>query len=554
MPQFSIVLPTLRRPDTLEHSLQTALRQPRDDVEIVVQNNGDDADSRRLVEGLGDARARHFATDSVLAMGDNWERALGNSRGEWVTFVGDDDGLLPDACAVLANLGGLDDYELLTWTPPMYLWPEYQDSRRRNRLEARVEFDPVATRVRSPAFLERFYRFDEHFSRLPMIYNSFVRRSLIERVVERHGRYFLGSVPDITSGIVNAAACDVFVRLTRPLSVWGVSHHSTGHKWARPGVRLGGEELGRDFPLLAGDNDEFPAWNFELVIAGEMERMRLAVLDGDERFALDPKRLARHVASAINNRPDQYEDTLRVLETMMAAHDIPRDDVPVPPRLEEPPVAPLGVTPLGPSSVRFVIDGDAIGLATIDDAVRLASQLFPSAARVAWQDEEAAVPIVSTEPLSFTSGGGGRHALVDGWSDAESWGTWAVGRESTMRFAVAANGRDTDAQMLRLGLKYRVIAAPGAEPLVVECTPPGGAPQRWTLGGANHQGQLTIDLPAPPDGEPVELTFVSANPRSPAELGVGPDHRQLGIGVEELRILGTADPRPRSRPRFRLRR
>jgi glycosyltransferase involved in cell wall biosynthesis len=97
MPLFSLVIPTLRRPDTLQHSLATLLRQPRPEVEIIVQNNGDDLATRRLVERVGDERVRHCSSDRVLAMCENWERALDSCRGEWIIFIGDDDGLLPDA-------------------------------------------------------------------------------------------------------------------------------------------------------------------------------------------------------------------------------------------------------------------------------------------------------------------------------------------------------------------------------------------------------------------------------------------------------------------------
>jgi hypothetical protein len=369
-----------------------------------------------------------------------------------------------------------------------------------------------------------------------MIYNSFVRRSLIERVRNQHGKYFFGSLPDVTSGIVNAAACEVFLRSTRPLSIWGVSRHSTGHNtWSRTDRTIVRTEFERDFPLLANEQGGFPSWNFELAIANEMELLREQVLGGDDRLAFDNKRLVQHVADAINHRPDQYEQTAAVVESMIHEFGIPRDEILIPPRVDRPAVVPVGVYRLGPSKVRSVIDGDELGLATVDDAARFAARLGPATDTAIWEDELAAVPLVSTKPLSFAAERDGERALVAGWSESEAWGTWGIGRESRIRFALAA----TNVARRLLALKYRVIASDGVEPLVVECAARGEILDRWSLGPKNHRGLLTIELPPPStaDGEIVELTFTTANPRSPAELGLGPDVRRLGIGVEELRVL-----------------
>jgi len=84
-----------------------------------------------------------------------------------------------------------------------------------------------------------------------------------------------------------------------------------------------------------------------------------------------------------------------------------------------------------------------------------------------------------------------------------------------------------------------VIAADSVGPLLVQCASNGKVLDRWRLGPENHRGQLTIELPpeAAHQHRHLELTFTTTNPRSPAELGLGPDTRQLGIGVEELRVI-----------------
>src|SRR6266446_5939367 len=146
MTRFSVAVPTLRRVDTLEHTLATLISQDYDDLEIVGQNNGNDPATRELVESTCDLRVRHFGTDDVLSMTENWERAAENCSGAYVTVIGDDDGLLPDACAIAGAVLENDPSEILSWEPLVYFWPEFFDDARRNRLQAPISFDFVVRR------------------------------------------------------------------------------------------------------------------------------------------------------------------------------------------------------------------------------------------------------------------------------------------------------------------------------------------------------------------------------------------------------------------------
>ena len=92
MPRLSVVIPTLGRPDTLQHALKTLAAQPGDNCEFVIQNNGGDPATAAVVEALGDRRFKHFATAGIVTMTENWELALGHATGDYITFIGDDDG------------------------------------------------------------------------------------------------------------------------------------------------------------------------------------------------------------------------------------------------------------------------------------------------------------------------------------------------------------------------------------------------------------------------------------------------------------------------------
>jgi hypothetical protein len=535
--RFSLVIPTLRRADTLEHALTTLLAQSYADIEIVVQNNGRDPATLAVVERVNDARVRHFSTDDVVPMVDNWERALSNTTGEFITFIGDDDGLLPDACDVAARILDADDAEILSWQPFLYLWPQYWDERRQNRLQATVSFEFEVRREASRPLLERFYDFGAHYSKLPMLYNSFVKRSLIDRVRERHGKYFFGSLPDVTSGIVNAAFSASFLVSSRALSVAGLSQHSTGNRWTRAATRPLPGELERDFPGLRGEEPASASGsNLEILVAKEMKLMNEQVLRADSGVVFNEEGLVRSMAMSINDSPSRYDETKALILSRIQLLGIPAEDIAIPPSTEHPLAPADGVHVLGPYEVMFVIDGHQIGLRTISDAVRQATQLIPSMDALVRAEggTRGAVPVVSVEPLSLTKGSDGAGALVRGWGEAEAWGTWSIDRESTMRVEIPPNG---GREVVRLGLRYRAIPFPDGTPRLVRCTVGEATLHEWQFSRSNAQGDLVIEIPAVFAGERVDLTLVNLNPKSPAELGVSADERRLGLGVEEIRLI-----------------
>jgi len=392
---YSVVIPTLARADTLEHSLRTALAQTVDGIEVVVQNNGNDVATRELVERLGDPRVKHFHTDEVVSMVENWERALANCTGDLITVLGDDDGLLPDACEAAGFAIHLSGAEIVSWAPFLYLWPSYWHEQRRNRLQAQVTFDFVVRTEQSRTWLERLYAFDTDYSTLPMLYNSFVARSLVERVRDRYGRYFFGALPDVTSGIINAVETETFVKASRALSIAGASGHSYGNKLSRDGGRISDHELERHFPDLVGRTDPKTGSDLVWLVSLEMEVLNREVLSARCPIDFQRERLAAAMAVTINESPSRYADTKRLIEGLMQEYGIGEDELEIPAPLAEPPAPAEGAPLVQPGEVFFVFDGDRLGIRTIADAVELAAQLVAPAGAAVMEEPVSTPTLLS---------------------------------------------------------------------------------------------------------------------------------------------------------------
>ncbi len=92
---ISIVIPTYRRAASLREAVQTAVAQTYPLVEVLVTSDGPDAEARAAVEDMG-PRVRYFELEQNAGPAAARNFGILHSRGEWITFLDDDDVMLPE--------------------------------------------------------------------------------------------------------------------------------------------------------------------------------------------------------------------------------------------------------------------------------------------------------------------------------------------------------------------------------------------------------------------------------------------------------------------------
>jgi glycosyltransferase involved in cell wall biosynthesis len=104
---FSVVIPTHgRRLDFLVEAVETVRRQNDPDFELVIFDNASSDDVAGFVSGLRDARVRYVRSNDFLPVTESWNRAISLATGDYVTFLGDDDGLAPGYFSALREIVG----------------------------------------------------------------------------------------------------------------------------------------------------------------------------------------------------------------------------------------------------------------------------------------------------------------------------------------------------------------------------------------------------------------------------------------------------------------
>ena len=218
-PLLSIVVPVKINSGTLEYTIRTILAQDYPNIQIVISDGSNQVEVRDLVKQINDKRIKcitPYRTDSGFS--NDWEFALSGADGEYVTFLGDDDGVLPKAYSLAMEYILNHNVDAFTWKKINYNWPDHLLSEYQNMLIG--DSKPEIQRINAKKSLKLLSQFKVGYNSLPCIYNSIVCMSDIRSVIKKSkkNRFFSGSIPDLltASSIAQPAILGALVLLKVP--------------------------------------------------------------------------------------------------------------------------------------------------------------------------------------------------------------------------------------------------------------------------------------------------------------------------------------------------
>jgi len=251
-PLFSIIIPTRNRANLLQYALLSAARQDFDDYEIIVSDNHSEDATPEVVRRLGEGRVRYARAIRALSMPDSWEFALSHARGEYITYLCDDDAIRPLLLQKLADTLSREETDIVSWPfGAIYYHDSWDNVTDRNTLHYAVP-SGRALRVKADDVCEELSncRFSHH---LPRLLNSCAHRKLLSEIQHRLGRVFWPTCPDYTAGIAQLAFRKELIYLDELMLVWGVGKESIGASQSNRGraAEVFLEELRNDnIPVL----------------------------------------------------------------------------------------------------------------------------------------------------------------------------------------------------------------------------------------------------------------------------------------------------------------
>jgi hypothetical protein len=226
--RFTVVIPTRERCDTLEWTLRTCVTQDYDNLEIIVSDNNSTDQTEEVVRSFNDPRIRYVNTGRRVSMSENFEFGLSHTSDGYVGFIGDDDGLLPDALTNLDPIVAQNRCQAIVWPVQAYYWPEYFEPQFANTLFMNLPQRDTVREVASITMLQKVSHFRAHYNVLPSLYFGFAHHDVIQAIMKRSGKFFHSITPDVYAGVAIASILDSYHISARAYSLVGVSKHSNG--------------------------------------------------------------------------------------------------------------------------------------------------------------------------------------------------------------------------------------------------------------------------------------------------------------------------------------
>jgi len=234
-PLLSIVIPTRNRIPYATSAIESILEIADPLLELVIQDNSDSRDLESWVHSNAcDPRLKFNHTDHPLSFIHNFNTAAYLATGEYVCFIGDDDGVNPEIMesAAWAKLRNLD--ALVVKPSTSYLWGGTGVS---STLFTRVTGGSLTIGDFSgdvvDSDMEKEMRTLLHNgglyylnTNLPKLYHGLVHQRCLKAVYDKTGAYFGGLSPDTYASLAVACVAKKVSVVDYPLTIPGASKSS----------------------------------------------------------------------------------------------------------------------------------------------------------------------------------------------------------------------------------------------------------------------------------------------------------------------------------------
>lgn len=229
---LSIVVPTKNRYYYLKYLIQLVEDLNSDEVEMVIQDNSDDNDE--FVSYLNEKNFPFIRYDYIkgqIPMAINSDRAILNSVGEYICFLGDDDGFtkyLLDGVRWMKKEG----IEAVKPAEVTYSWPDAPQNK-----SAEMSFYPFTGKVKYVSAFDELVKVLKagipDRGNMPLAYHAVVSRAALNKVYAIAGTFFPGNSPDISNAVSLSLVVKKYALVDIPWAYSGNSAYKGGGVFAR---------------------------------------------------------------------------------------------------------------------------------------------------------------------------------------------------------------------------------------------------------------------------------------------------------------------------------
>lgn len=244
-PFLSIVIPEKDRYKYLLPLVELIDSYGLNDTEIVIDDNSDDNGPWKDF-----LQRKNVKTPIVynyikgqISVRQNYENGIAHSSGEYLCFIGDDDGVMPNVleCAMWMKSNSIDC--LRQKTEFTYKWPSYSENDSDVYLGATLSYDKSSSQVSlidaENAALNVIKAGFSSLGHCPCFYHGIVSRKALDKLYRIGGSYIPGPSPDMANALALSFVIDKFCITDIPFVISGGSEFQGGRSakvksWVQP--------------------------------------------------------------------------------------------------------------------------------------------------------------------------------------------------------------------------------------------------------------------------------------------------------------------------------
>jgi len=224
---LSIIVPTKDRYKYLKHLILLIQGFNLKEIELVIQDNTkNNAEILTFIKKQSYSHLKYFHQSEKIPLEQNATKALLNSTGDYICYIGDDDGVTRNIVECVKWMNRENIESLRSRKPYHYLWPDavINSNNKHSSVLAYYNSKETYEFLNPIEELNKVCGFGmQSIGLMPKLYHGIVRRDILDEIYRIGGRYFPGAAGDMANAVALSFIVKRFVVIDFPVTIHGSS-------------------------------------------------------------------------------------------------------------------------------------------------------------------------------------------------------------------------------------------------------------------------------------------------------------------------------------------